>query len=86
MSTSEDLWFEVWFDEGEDALPTWLLIVTPDKASPGKVVVYDPQENYRVVHQGQSYDATRLWLQEDEYSLIHGRMFPDAYFPGVKKH
>lgn len=84
MNISGERWFEVWFDQGEDALPTWLLIVTPDEASPGKVVVYDPQENYRVVHHGQTYEATRIWLQEDEYSLIDGRMFPDEGFPRRK--
>jgi hypothetical protein len=53
MSTSEDKWFEVWFDQGEDAVPTWILIVTPDKTNPGLVIVSDPQENYRFVHTGQ---------------------------------
>lgn len=81
MSTSEDRWFEVWFDQGEDAVPSWILIVTPDKTNPGFVIVSDPQENYRVIHSGQDYEDTRLWLQEDEYSLVDGRVFPDDGLP-----
>ena len=77
MSISDDRWFEVWFVEGEDVAPTYLLIVTPDKNRPGYVVVVDPQEKYKVVHQGEKYDDTRLWLREDEFSLVDGRVFPD---------
>lgn len=81
MSTFEDRWFEVWVDEGEDLCPTWVLIVTPDTTRRGYVVVYDPQENYRVVHQGENYESTCRWLMEDEYSLVEGRMFPDDGLP-----
>ena len=81
MSTSQDKWFEVWFDQGEDLLPTYLLIVIPDKARPGLVLVCDPLENNRVVHEGQNYEETRFWLAEDEYSLVTGRVFLDDPFP-----
>jgi hypothetical protein len=81
MSISKDKWFEVWFDEGSDLLPTYLLIVTPDAGNPGLVVVYDPLENNRIVYKGRTYEETSDWLAEDEYSLITGRMFPDDGFP-----
>lgn len=80
MSTSEDRWFEIWFSEGEDLRPTWLLALTPDLMKPGSFVVYDPQENNRIVHQGD-YDNTINWLLEDEYSRVEGRMFPDDGWP-----
>lgn len=80
MSVSTDRWFEVWFDEGEHTLPTWLLIVIPDPAHPGLVQVYDPFEK-RVVHQGETYEDTCIWLAEDEYSLVNGRVFPDDGLP-----
>jgi len=80
MSTFEDRWFEVWFSPGEDLRPTWLLIVTPDRATPGHVVVYDPQENFRIIHRGD-YENILQWLGEDEYSLVEGRMFPDDGWP-----
>jgi len=72
---SQDRWFEVWFDQGEDLLPTYLLVVIPDIARPGLVLVCDPLENNRVVHGGQNYEETRFWLTEDEYSLVTGRVF-----------
>jgi hypothetical protein len=73
----DDKWFEVWFSEGQDVLPYYLLVVTPDPGNPGRVVVIDPKENNRVVYQGQSYEDTMLWLKEDEYSQVEGREFPD---------
>ena len=81
MSISEDRWFEVWFDQGEDVLPTWLLIVIPDAANPGLVLVCDPFQNNQVIHSGQNYEDTRIWLAEDEYELVNGRVFPDDGFP-----
>jgi hypothetical protein len=80
MSTSQNNWFEVWFDEGEDLLPTYLLIVIPDKTRPGFVLVCDPLENNRVVHEAQNYEAARVWLAEDEYSPVTGRVFLDDPF------
>jgi hypothetical protein len=78
MSTSEDRWFEIWFSEGGGQLrPQWLYVVTADMTKPGKVLVYDPQENYRVIYQGQNYEDTRTELLEDEFHLVDGRMFPD---------
>jgi hypothetical protein len=81
MSSSPNRWFEVWFDQGEDLLPTYVLIVIPDKARPGLVLVCDPLENNRVVHEGQNYEKTRFWLKEDEFSLVTGRVFLDDPFP-----
>jgi hypothetical protein len=80
MSTFEDRWFEVWFSPGEDLRPTWLLILTPDQAIPGHFLVYDPQENFRIVHSGD-YEDVLQWLAEDEFSLVEGRMFPDDGLP-----
>jgi hypothetical protein len=80
MSTTQDRWFEVRFDQGEDLLPTYLLVVIPDAARPGLVLVLDPLENNRVVHKGQNYEETRFWLAEDEFSLVAGRVFLDDPF------
>lgn len=74
MSSSEEKWFEVWFDQGTGVLPAYMLIVTPDLANPGLMLVYDPIENNRIVHQGQNYEDTRRWLTEDEYEPVTGRM------------
>ena len=76
MTTSEDRWFEVWYSDGEDLRPTWLLVVTPDLSRPGNYLVYDPQEHNRIVSQGD-YESTIYYLREDDYSLVEGWMFPD---------
>lgn len=81
MNAAEDKWFEIWFDESDEVLPNWLLIVTPDPANPGFVVVYDPFEK-RVIHSGDNYDDTCVWLAEDEFELVRGRMHIEEYFGG----
>lgn len=73
MSETKSTWFEVWAEELSD--PPYLLVVKPDVNNPGCVVVYDPIENNRIVHHGQGYEDTRLWLQEDEFNLVEGRVF-----------
>ena len=77
MSIRDDIWFEVWFIEGEDIAPSYLLVVTPDRVRREYVVVHDPQKDFQIVHEGQNYEDTRLWLREDEFSLVRGREFPD---------
>jgi hypothetical protein len=77
MSIRDDNWFEVWFVEGGDMAPAYLLIVKPDKIRRGYVVVYDPHKDFQIIHEGHNYEDTRLWLQEDEFSLVQGREFPD---------
>lgn len=77
MSIYDDKWFEVWFSEGGGIEPSYLLIVKPDENRIGYVIVLDPQDNYKIAHEGQKYEETRLWLLEDEYSQVLGREFPD---------
>jgi hypothetical protein len=77
MSTAEDRWFEAWFTESSGIEPSYLLIMRLDESRPGLVVVLGPQLGYQIVHQGHSYEEARLWLLEDEYSLVTGREFPD---------
>ena len=86
MATSEDRWFEVWYSQGEDLFPTWLLVVVPDKQYPGRVLVCDPRNNNRIVHSAVTYEAATDWLVEDEYSLIDGRIFPDDGLPLARRN
>jgi hypothetical protein len=75
LNFKEDKWFEVWFAEGEDGSPSYLLILKPDTTTPGKVMVIDPHEGNKIIRSGQDYEETRLWLLEDEFSLVEGREF-----------
>lgn len=64
-----DNWYEVWADEG---LPLpYVLLVLP--VADGRTMVFDPKED-KMVHQAASYDEARLWLLEDEYTRVNGRM------------
>ena len=81
MGTSEDRWFEVWYSQGEDLLPTWLLVVVPDNTEHGRVLVCDPRDNNKVVYSAETHEDATEWLVEDEYSLVDGRVFPDDGWP-----
>jgi hypothetical protein len=65
-------WYEVWVDEGLTS--PYVLLVLPDTGN--KVVVFDPKEN-RIAYQASRYEDAKLWLQEDEYRRVEGRMTPD---------
>jgi hypothetical protein len=39
----------------------------------GTVSVFDPKED-KIVCESDSYEAARLWLLEDEYTRVNGRM------------
>jgi hypothetical protein len=84
MSISEDRWFEVWYSQGEDLLPTWLLVVFPESRS-GRVLVCDPKGDNKVVYSAANYEDAHEWLVEDEYSLVDGRIFPDDGLPLATK-
>jgi len=67
-------WYEIWVDEGLDV--PYLLIVRPEQNGEC-VVVIDPKEGGQVVHRSKDYEGARLWLLEDEYQLVEGRMMPE---------
>ena len=74
MSETKGRWFEVWAEELSD--PPYLLVVKPDVNNSDCIAVYDPLEN-RIIHQGHSYEDTSRWLEEDEFNLVEGRVFPE---------
>lgn len=77
MATYEDKWFEVWYSDGEDVNPTYLLIVTPNPKNPSQILVIDPYQKNKVLYKAKDYEDAVCWLQEDEYDLVEGRIFPD---------
>ena len=62
-------WYEVWADEGFE--PPYILVVLG--YADGTVSVFDPKED-KIVCESDSYEAARLWLLEDEYTRVNGRM------------
>ena len=81
MSTHENKWFEVWYSDGEDVIPTHLLLVVSDPKQSNHILIVDPSENDKVVFQAKDYEAATDWLIEDEYSRADGRQFPDDGLP-----
>ena len=65
-------WYEIWADD-----KLYLLVVRPDENAMAGVVVIDPLQGNTVVHRADDYDSAKLWLLEDEYTLVRGRMTPD---------
>ncbi len=63
-------WYEIWADEGLN--PPYLLIVRSTRG--GHVEVLDTRDDHRVVHVADNYEDACLWLSEDEYTQVVGRM------------
>jgi hypothetical protein len=61
---------ELWVDP--TASPPYVLILLSD--AQGMCCIYDPTENYQVVFSSDSYEEAKLWLLEDEYERVEGRL------------
>jgi hypothetical protein len=68
-------WYEVWADETHDT--PYLLFLCPSPKEQGQYLILDPKEDNRVVDVLPDYDSARLWLLEDEFTLVRGRMMDD---------
>ena len=62
-------WFEVWLDDCPE--PPYVLLV---EGRDEQVRVLDPKEQYRVVYTALSYEDAKIWLLEDEYVQVRGRV------------
>ena len=81
MAIYDDKWFEVWYSDGVDVTPTYLLIVTSNPDKSGHIVIVDPLEKNKIVFEAADYETATDWLLEDEYHLTDGRQFPDDGWP-----
>jgi len=61
---------ELWIDP--TASPPYVLILLSD--SSGKSCVYDLNQNYQLVFKSDTYEEAKLWLLEDEYERVEGRL------------
>jgi len=64
---------EVWLDPM--LTPPYLLLLLVDNE--GKCQIYDPAKNYQVIFSSNDYETAKLWLLEDEYEPIEGRLSLD---------
>ncbi|MGA9380989.1 MAG: hypothetical protein WBV73_19665 [Phormidium sp.] len=61
---------EVWIDAMLS--PPYLLLLLGD--SEGNCRIYDPAQGYKIVFSSNNYEEAKLWLLEDEYEPIEGRL------------
>lgn len=61
---------EAWIDPMLS--PPYILVLLGDSA--GNCRVYDPAENYKVVFSSATYEEAQIWLLEDEYESVEGRL------------
>ena len=64
---------EVWIDPM--LTPPYVLLLLADKS--GKCSICDPATHYQVIFSSDSYETAKLWLLEDEYEPIEGRLSSD---------
>jgi len=68
-------WYEVWADETVSSFCPYILVVVADLEKQVFSVI-NPQENKSVIFQSPDYEVVKLWLLEDEYTRVEGRMSP----------
>ena len=61
---------EVWVDPMQS--PPYLLLVLGDES--GRCNILDPADRYKLVKNYDTYDQAQLWLLEDEYEPLEGRL------------
>ena len=61
---------EVWVDSMQS--PPYLLLVLGDES--GRCNILDPADRYKLVKNYDTYDQAQLWLLEDEYEPLEGRL------------
>jgi hypothetical protein len=61
---------EVWIDPMLS--PPYILLLLCD--SEDNCQVYDPAQGYKIVFSSNDYNAAKLWLLEDEYEPIEGKL------------
>ncbi|WP_051039217.1 hypothetical protein [Nostoc sp. PCC 7524] len=61
---------EVWIDSMLS--PPYILLLLCD--SEENCQIYDPKQDDKVVFSSNNYEAAKLWLLEDEYEPVEGRL------------
>ena len=65
-------WYEVWTSDASDIPYVLLLLYVPGR--PDCRVIVDPKEGDKVIFTAPTYDEAKLWLLEDEFTPVDGRI------------
>ncbi len=68
-------WYEIWVDESPEF--PYILLLCPNKNDSKELLIIDPQEKNSIIQRMADYESAKLWLNEDEYTLVDGRMTLD---------
>jgi len=71
-SDPEKEWFEVWYEQGVNYYPSWLVIVLPNPENQEEIIVVDTTKN-EIIHRSRNYEDVRNWLSEAGIILVTGR-------------
>ncbi len=76
LSTAPDIannwkFTEIWVDP--TSVPPYVLMLLGDDER--NFCIFDPTEGYKIVFASSSYQEAELWLLEDEYERVEGRLF-----------
>ena len=61
---------ELWVDP--TSIPPYVLMLLGDDQD--NFCIFDPAEGYKVVFACSSYEEAKMWLLEDEYERVEGRL------------
>jgi hypothetical protein len=61
---------EAWVDPLQ--FPPYVLLLVGDKA--GSCHIFNPAEQYKLIISCETYEQAQLWLLEDEYEPLEGRL------------
>lgn len=74
LSDPEKEWFEIWYVDGVNYFPAYLVVVLPNPENQEEIIVVDSTKS-EIIHKSQSYEDAHQWLTEDDFSLVTGREF-----------
>jgi hypothetical protein len=74
LSDPEKEWFEVWYVEGVNYFPSYLVVVLPNPENQNEIIVVESAKN-EIIYKSHSYENVRSWLSDDEFVCVEGREF-----------
>ncbi len=74
ISNPEKEWFEVWYVQGVDYIPAYLVVITPNPKNQSEIIVLDLTKN-EIIFKSENYEDVSDWLSEDEFISVQGREF-----------
>ena len=65
-------WFEVWYVEGVEHIPAYLVVVAPNLNNEKEIIILDITDG-KILFNNENYEDVRNWLIEDGFIQVQGR-------------